>query len=205
VCRVLIQCSFDSSRRHNNALHRRCGRRVFCFSSIRRPQPGERRRSAFHATRSSRDPHIVTLNAAAKWSTIPTYLAVWTYSASYGLTWRLLPFAILLSAIYVSSHAWQIKQHGRCLIHADMRSTAPSLVIMASLFASAMGPKLSLLTTDEASCLMICVGGAMTLGHVASFVVALLVDSISPLGFPSHSRTMEQNNGMDAKDSVSRS
>lgn len=78
-------------------------------------------------------------------------------------------------------------------------------MIMASLFASAMGPKLSLLTTDEASCLMIGVGGAMTLGHIASFVVAMLVDAISPLGFPSHSRTMEQNKGMDAKDSVGRS
>ena len=73
---------------------------------------------------------------------------------------------------------------------------------MASLVASAMGPKLSLLTTDEASCLMIGVGGAMTLGHIASFVIALLVDAISPLGIPSYSRTMEQNKGMDTKDSV---
>lgn len=45
----------------------------------------------------------------------------------------------------------------------------------------------------------------MTLGHIASFVVALLVDAISSLGFPSHSRKMEQNKGMDAKDSVGRS
>jgi membrane protein YdbS with pleckstrin-like domain len=30
----------------NKALHRSCGRRVFCFSSIHRPQPGERRRYA---------------------------------------------------------------------------------------------------------------------------------------------------------------
>ena len=76
---------------------------------------------------------------------------------------------------------------------------------MASLFASAMGPKLSILITDEASCLMIGVGGAMTLGHIASFGVAMLVDAVSLLGFPSHSRTMKQNKGMDAKDSVGRS
>jgi hypothetical protein len=33
-----------NQEKHNKALHRSCGRRVFCFSSFHRPQPGERHR-----------------------------------------------------------------------------------------------------------------------------------------------------------------
>ncbi len=40
-----LECH-QAKKAANKALHRSCGRRVFCFSSIHRPQPGERRRSA---------------------------------------------------------------------------------------------------------------------------------------------------------------
>lgn len=44
----------------------------------------------------------------------------------------------------------------------------------------------------------------MTLGHLASFTVAFLVDAFSPSGFVPKTPAVEQSNCMDASDNTER-